>query len=46
MYKETIGAKEINISHDLSDRNNMQKERVQGHDLYLKAILELKTEKD
>ncbi len=45
MYKEVIGAKEINISHDISDKNNMQKERLQDIDNYMKEILELKIEK-
>ena len=47
MYKEILGAKEINISHDLSDRNSMRKERLRGldADIYLKALLRLRTEK-
>lgn len=47
MYKEILGAKEINISHDISDRNTMRKERLRGldSDIYLKALLRLRTEK-
>lgn len=47
MYKEMRGAKEINISHNLSDRNNMKKEklRIMDADLYLKSLPGLRAEK-
>ncbi len=47
MYKERLGEKEINISHDLSNRSAMQKERTRtpDYDIYSRIILRQRTEK-
>ncbi len=47
MYREIVGQKEINISHDLSDRSNMRKERVSSidNDIFSKIVFKLRTEK-
>ncbi|MBN2403610.1 MAG: hypothetical protein JXN64_14630 [Spirochaetes bacterium] len=40
MNKETIGQKEINVSHDLSGRINARKERLEPREgLYKKSMI-------
>jgi|WetSurMetagenome_2_1015567.scaffolds.fasta_scaffold1405653_1 hypothetical protein len=43
MKKEIIGKNEINISHDLSGRLNVRKERLELHENIFKAAINLKT---
>lgn len=38
MYREIIGEKEINISHDLSDREDVRNESLDFLDLDLKLV--------
>jgi hypothetical protein len=39
MNKEIIGKNEINLSHDLSGRMNVRKERLELHEIKLKAAI-------
>ncbi len=39
MNKEIIGEKEINISHDLSGKQNVRKERLELHEIKFKTMI-------
>jgi hypothetical protein len=39
MNKEIIGKNEINISHDLSGKMNVRKERLELHEIKFKAAI-------